>query len=221
MSIGPVMLDISGTALTAEDRKKLMHPLAGGVILFSRNYESPAQLTHLTQEIHALRTPPLLIGIDQEGGRVQRCKAGFTLIPAMREFGRLWDEHPGKARNLAQQTGYIIAAELLACGVDFSFTPVLDMDYGQSGVIGNRAFHHNTQAISELAHALMLGMKQAGMASVGKHFPGHGYTLAIFRQATSYRKNLPKHHGESELHDQLSLFHHFQHRISEFSLLYQ
>ena len=178
MSIGPVMLDLLGTELTDEDRNRLMHPLTGGVILFSRNYESPAQLTRLTQEIHALRTPPLLIGIDQEGGRVQRCKAGFTRIPAMREFGRLWDEHPHKARSLAQQTGYVLAAELLACGVDFSFTPVLDMDYGQSGVIGDRAFHHNTQAISELAHALILGMKEAGMGSVGKHFPGHGYIKA-------------------------------------------
>jgi len=178
MSIGPVMLDLLGKELIDEDRKRLMHPLTGGVILFSRNYESPAQLTRLTQEIHALRTPPLLIGIDQEGGRVQRCKVGFTRIPAMREFGRLWDEHPHTARNLAQQTGYVLAAELLACGVDFSFTPVLDMDYGQSGVIGDRAFHQNAQAISELAHGLMLGMKEAGMASVGKHFPGHGYIKA-------------------------------------------
>ncbi|TCV90230.1 beta-N-acetylhexosaminidase [Sulfurirhabdus autotrophica] len=178
MSLGPVMLDVLGTELTEEDRKRLLHPLTGGVILFSRNYESPAQLTKITQEIHSVRNPPLLIGVDQEGGRVQRCKAGFTRIPPMREFGRIWDEHPHKARQLAQQTGYVLAAELRACGVDFSFTPVLDMDYGQSGVIGDRAFHLNKQAIAELAHSLVLGLKEAGMASVGKHFPGHGYIKA-------------------------------------------
>ena len=178
MSLGPVMLDILGTEMTADDRKRLLHPLTGGVILFSRNYESPTQLMRLTEAIHALRTPPLLIAVDQEGGRVQRCREGFTRIPAMREFGRLWDEHPHKARHLAQQTGYVLAAELRACGVDFSFTPVLDMDYGQSGVIGDRAFHHNPQAIADLAHSLIIGMKEAGMASVGKHFPGHGYIRA-------------------------------------------
>lgn len=178
MSLGPVMLDLLGTELTEEDIKRLMHPLTGGVILFSRNYESPAQLTRLTQEIHALRSQPLLIAVDQEGGRVQRCKAGFTRIPAMREFGRIWDEHRQKARHLAHQTGYVLASELRACGVDFSFAPVLDMDYGQSGVIGDRAFHRDPQAIADLAHSLMLGMKEAGMECVGKHFPGHGYIKA-------------------------------------------
>jgi len=172
------MLDIAGTELSAEDRVRLSHPLVGGVILFSRNYQSNAQLIALTTAIHALRTPPLLIGVDHEGGRVQRFREGFTRLPAMREFGLIWDEHPQRARALAQQAGFVLAAELRAHGVDFSFAPVLDVDWGESGVIGDRAFHRDPQAIAELAHSLMLGMKQAGMAAVGKHFPGHGFVRA-------------------------------------------
>jgi beta-N-acetylhexosaminidase len=172
------MLDVLGTVLTTEDEARLCHPLVGGVILFSRNYESPAQLRELTAAIHALRTPRLLIAVDHEGGRVQRFRAGFTKIPAMRELGKIWGTQSRKARHLAQQSGYVLAAELHACGVDFSFTPVLDIDYGQSGVIGDRAFHTDLQAISELAHSLLLGLKQGGMYSVGKHFPGHGYVKA-------------------------------------------
>jgi beta-N-acetylhexosaminidase len=168
------MLDIEGTQLTADDKRKLRHPLVGGVILFTRNYSSFAQLTELTAEIHALRTPPLLIAVDHEGGRVQRFRAEFTRLAPMRELGRIWDEHPGQARRLAQQTGYVLAAELRAAGVDFSFTPVLDMDYGQSCVIRDRAFHSNPHAIADLAHSLMSGLKSGGMAAVGKHFPGHG-----------------------------------------------
>ncbi len=178
MSLGPVMLDILGTELTAEEREKLTHPLTGGVILFSRNYQSPGHLLALTSAIHALRTPPLLIAVDQEGGRVQRFREGFTRIPPMRELGRIWDRHPHQAKILAHKTGYVLASELRACGVDFSFAPVLDVDYGQSGVIGDRAFHRDPQAIAEMAHGLMLGFKQAGMASVGKHFPGHGFIRA-------------------------------------------
>ncbi|HEX5337310.1 MAG TPA: beta-N-acetylhexosaminidase [Gallionella sp.] len=178
MGLGPVMLDVVGTRLTAEDEARLRHPLVGGVILFKRNYESPAQLAELTAAIHALRTPPLLIAVDHEGGRVQRFREGFTKIPAMREIGKIWDKHPQRARHLAQQAGYVLAAELRACGVDFSFTPVLDVDYGQSSVIGDRAFHSNPQAIAELAHSLLLGLKQGGMHTVGKHFPGHGYVQA-------------------------------------------
>jgi len=178
MGLGPVMLDVLGTQLTAEDEARLIHPLVGGVILFARNYQSPGQLTELTAAIHALRTPPLLIAVDHEGGRVQRFREGFTKIPAMRELGRIWDAHPQRARHLAQQAGYVLAAELRACGVDFSFTPVLDVDYGQSSVIGDRAFHSDPQAIAELAHSLLLGLKQGGMHSVGKHFPGHGYVKA-------------------------------------------
>jgi len=172
------MLDVLGTRLTAEDEVRLMHPLVGGVILFRRNYESPAQLAELTAAIHALRSTPLLIAVDHEGGRVQRFREGFTPIPPMRELGKIWDSHPQRARHLAQQAGYVLAAELRGCGVDFSFTPVLDVDHGQSGVIGDRAFHSDPQAIAELAHSLLLGLKQGGMHSVGKHFPGHGFVVA-------------------------------------------
>ena len=178
MSLGPVMLDIKGTQLTADDKKKLLHPLVGGVILFTRNYSSLSQLAQLTAEIHALRTPPLLIAVDHEGGRVQRFREDFTRLPPMRELGIIWDDHPVKARHLAQQTGYVLAAELRAAGVDLSFTPVLDMDHGQSCIIGDRAFHHKPQAIADLAHSLMSGLKSGGMTAVGKHFPGHGYIEA-------------------------------------------
>jgi beta-N-acetylhexosaminidase len=178
MGIGPVMLDVAGKVLTSEDEKRLRHPLVGGVILFGRNYESPSQLAELTASIRAARTPPLLIAVDHEGGRVQRFREGFTRIPPMRELGKLWDDHPKKAKHLAEQTGWVLAAELRTHGIDFSFTPVLDVDYGSSGVIGDRAFHAEPQAIAELAHSLMLGMKKAGMATVGKHFPGHGFVRA-------------------------------------------
>jgi len=178
MGIGPVMLDVVGKSLTAEDAKRLRHPLVGGVILFARNYESPHQLAELTASIRALRTPQLLISVDHEGGRVQRFREGFTKIPPMRELGKQWDVHAKKARYLAEQTGWVLASELRAHGVDFSFTPVLDVDYGESSVIGDRAFHSEPQAIAELAHSLMVGMKKAGMATVGKHFPGHGFVRA-------------------------------------------
>ena len=178
MGIGPVMLDVAGKVLTPEDEKRLRHPLVGGVILFGRNYESPRQLAELTAGIRAIRTPQLLIAVDHEGGRVQRFREGFTRIPPMREFGKLWDAHPKKAKHLAEQTGWVLASELRAHGIDFSFTPVLDVDYGSSGVIGDRAFHAEPQAIAELAHSLLLGMKKAGMATVGKHFPGHGFVRA-------------------------------------------
>lgn len=178
MGLGPVMLDVAGKVLTTEDEARLRHPLVGGVILFARNYESPSQLCQLTAAIRAVRTPPLLIAVDHEGGRVQRFRSGFTRIPPMRELGKVWDTHPKRAKHLAQQTGFVLAAELRACGVDFSFTPVLDMDYGVSTVIGDRAFHSEPQAIAELAHSLLLGLRQAGMHTVGKHFPGHGYIAA-------------------------------------------
>jgi beta-N-acetylhexosaminidase len=172
------MVDIAGTTLTAEDETRLRHTLVGGVILFTRNYESPEQLAQLTASIHALRTPPLLIAVDHEGGRVQRFIDGFTRLPAMRELGNIWDKNPRRAKHLAQQTGYVLAAELRACGVDFSFTPVLDIDFSVSKVIGNRAFHSDPQAVADLAHSLLLGLKQGGMPTVGKHFPGHGYVHA-------------------------------------------
>jgi len=175
MLLGPIMLDIAGTELTIDDKRRLQHPMTGGVILFTRNYSSLKQLTDLTTEIHALRTPSLLIAVDHEGGKVQRFRNDFTRLPAMRELGEIWDEHPVRARHLAQLTGHVLAAELRACGVDLSFTPVLDIDYGQSCIIGNRAFHRKPQAIGELAHSLMQGLKLGGMEAIGKHFPGHGY----------------------------------------------
>jgi beta-N-acetylhexosaminidase len=178
MSLGPIMLDVVGTELTADDIRRLQHPLVGGVILFKRNFINNAQLKALTSSIHAVRQPPLLIAVDHEGGRVQRFRDGFTKIPPMREFGKIWDKNPKKAKELATEAGWILAAELRAHGVDFSFTPVLDMDYGGSLVIGNRAFHLDAHAISDLAFALMQGLKKGGMAAVGKHFPGHGFVVA-------------------------------------------
>jgi beta-N-acetylhexosaminidase len=178
LPLGPVMADVAGFSLTDGERARLLHPNLGGVILFQRNYESPLQLAALCQEIHALRSPHLLIGVDHEGGRVQRFRAGFTAIPPMRAIGQVWDSHPQLARGLARDAGYIIGAELRAVGVDFSFAPVLDLDYGNSGVIGDRAFHRNPQAVTDLAHALVLGQHEAGMSAVGKHFPGHGYVAA-------------------------------------------
>lgn len=178
MSLGPIMLDVVGTTLSADDIRRLQHPLVGGVILFKRNYENNAQLKALTDSIHAVRQPPLLIAVDHEGGRVQRFREGFTKIPPMREFGKIWDTNPKKAKMLATEAGWILAAELRAHGIDFSFTPVLDMDYGDSLVIGNRAFHLDPQAINDLAFALMQGLKKGGMAAVGKHFPGHGFVVA-------------------------------------------
>lgn len=172
------MLDIAGTSLTAEDRERLSHPLTGGVILFSRNFASPEQLGLLTAEIRALRQPSLLIAVDQEGGRVQRFRDGFTLLPSMRRLGEYWDHAPRLACQLARQVGYVLAAELKACGVDVSFAPVLDLDHGLGYVIGDRSLHRDPQAVSELAHELMLGMREAGMMAVGKHFPGHGAIAA-------------------------------------------
>lgn len=178
MSLGPVMLDVVGTELTADDIRRIQHPLVGGVILFARNFENCEQLKALTASIHEARKPPILIAVDHEGGRVQRFRDGFTKIPPMREFGKVWDKDRQKAKELAVEAGWILAAELRAHGVDFSFTPILDMDYGDSLVIGDRAFHLDPRAINELAFSLMQGLKKGGMAAVGKHFPGHGFVVA-------------------------------------------
>lgn len=177
-SLGPLMLDVEGPRLTAEERAVLLHPLVGGVILFTRNFESLAVLRELTCEIHSLRQPPLLIAIDHEGGRVQRFRHGFTALPPMRALGTLWDSDPACALETARAVGYVLAAELRACGIDLSFTPVLDLDYGASEVIGDRAFHRDPGAVTALAGALIAGLRRAGMANVGKHFPGHGFVVA-------------------------------------------
>ncbi|MCB6182256.1 beta-N-acetylhexosaminidase [Leeia sp. TBRC 13508] len=173
--LGPIIVDIASTELTSLERTRLKHPMVGGVILFARNFESIEQLIKLTAEIRAIRKPSLLISVDHEGGRVQRFKKGFTRIPAMSVFGELWAQDEYKAKTLAEKTGYVLAAELRASGVDFSFAPVLDLDFGRSSVIGNRAFHSNPQVVASIAKSVIRGMKLAGMHPCGKHFPGHGY----------------------------------------------
>lgn len=177
LPLGPLMIDIAGTALTDFDRERLSHPLVGGIILFTRNYSDPAQLRALTAEIHALRQPALLIAVDHEGGRVQRFREGFTRLPAMRTLGEQYDRDADRALSLARQVGLVLAGELQACGVDYSFTPVLDLDYGPSRVIGDRAFHRDPAVVIALAAALGEGLKQGGMGTCGKHFPGHGYVI--------------------------------------------
>ncbi|MDQ3260954.1 MAG: beta-N-acetylhexosaminidase [Pseudomonadota bacterium] len=176
--MGPVMVDVEGLELNEEDRERLRHPLVGGVILFARNYASSEQLRQLTKAIRALKNPELLIAVDHEGGRVQRFRDGFTAIPPMRAFGRLWDRDPARATELIKQTGYVIGAELLAHGVDFSFAPVMDLDHGESSVIGDRSFHRDPAIVTSLARELIGGFAEAGMGWVGKHFPGHGYVRA-------------------------------------------
>ncbi len=176
--LGPVMLDIAGPQMTPAEGELLRHPLVGGVILFTRNYRSPQQLRELTAAIRALRKSELLIAVDHEGGRVQRFREGFSGIPAMRRLGDAWDRDRALACAAARDIAYVLAGELLACGVDFSFTPVLDVDFGESGVIGDRAFHSDPAAIAQLSAALIAGLRAAGMASVGKHFPGHGCVRA-------------------------------------------
>ncbi|WP_180115866.1 beta-N-acetylhexosaminidase [Acinetobacter sp. YH12140] len=174
--IGALMLDIAGTELTQEDIELLQAPQVGGMILFGRNIESPEQVRALTDHMRQIR-PDILIAVDQEGGRVQRLKQGFTLLPAMGKFGELYLTEPEKAVELAERCGWLMAAEVLAVGIDFSFAPVLDLN-DVSDVIGDRGFAKNMQDIIPLASAFLKGMKRAGMASTGKHFPGHGSVKA-------------------------------------------
>ncbi|HEX2390581.1 MAG TPA: beta-N-acetylhexosaminidase [Casimicrobiaceae bacterium] len=172
------MLGIEGLALTADDRARLVDPRVGGVILFARNFESSAQLRALNETIRALR-PELVIGVDHEGGRVQRFRADeFSAIPAMRSLGHAWDSDPATANDAAFRHGRTIAGELRAHGVDVSFTPVLDLDYGASTIIGDRAFHADPVIVADLASALLRGLSAGGVAGVGKHFPGHGFVAA-------------------------------------------
>lgn len=174
MSLGPVMLDIEGTELTQDDVEVLRDPRVGGVILFSRNYRDPQQLHQLTDRIHALRDPKLLVAVDHEGGRVQRFRSDFSALPAVAAFGAAFDTDPDRGLRLAEAGGWLAASELRACGVDFSFSPVLDLRTANSEVIGDRAFHRDADVVVKLARAYCLGMKRGGMAAVGKHFPGHG-----------------------------------------------
>ena len=187
MKPGPITLDVVGQELNAEDRRRILHPLTGGVILFGRNFKDRKQLSKLTADIKKLRSD-VLISIDHEGGRVQRCRTdGFTHLPAMRKLGELWlakkqsthtAESAAQAMAAATACGYVLATELRACGVDFSFTPVLDLDFGRSGVIGDRAFSRDPQIVFALAKSLNEGLRLAGMANCGKHFPGHGWAEA-------------------------------------------
>ncbi|MDB5826873.1 MAG: glycoside hydrolase family 3 domain protein [Variovorax sp.] len=174
----PLVIDVAGIALTAADRRRLTDPLVGGVIHFARNWHDRAQLTALNADIKALR-PDLLICVDHEGGRVQRFRTdGFTRLPSMRSLGEAWMRDPMQATRQATAVGCVLASELRACGVDFSFAPVLDLDYGESSVIGDRSFHRDPRVVALLAKSVMHGMMQAGMANCGKHFPGHGFVKA-------------------------------------------
>ena len=178
MSLGPVMLDIEGVSLTPADRDLLREPAVGGLILFSRNYESPQQAADLVAEIRALRSPPLLVAVDHEGGRVQRFRDGFSVIPPMRVLGRVHDRDPEAALRLARQAGWLIASELRAVGIDLCFAPCVDLDWRVSEVIGDRSFHANPDVVAELATVFSRGLRSAGMAAVAKHFPGHGAVVA-------------------------------------------
>ena len=182
----PVIVDVAGTGLSDDDRRRLAHPLVGGMILFARNWQDREQLAALCAQVKEVRSD-LLVCVDHEGGRVQRFRTdGFTHLPPMRRFGELWmrdargREGSGAMKAMAAATaaGYVLGAELRACGVDFSFTPVLDLDYGESSVIGDRAFHRDPRIATLLARSLMHGLLQAGMANCGKHFPGHGFVKA-------------------------------------------
>jgi len=174
----PVILDIAGHEMNDDDRRRIQHPLTGGLIFFTRNFKSRQQITEVTAEAKALR-PDLLITIDHEGGRVQRFRTdGFTHLPAMRRFGELWMQDPMRAIDATLAAGYVLGAELRACGVEMSYTPVLDLDHERSEVVGDRAFHRDPRVVSMLGQSLMLGLMRTGMQNCCKHFPAHGYAIA-------------------------------------------
>jgi beta-N-acetylhexosaminidase len=178
MSLGPVMVDIAGTALTAADRELLSHPLVGSVILFTRNYTDPQQLQALVADIQSVRSPALLVSVDHEGGRVQRFRPGFSALPPLRRIGQAFDTDAATGLEMARALGWLMACEVLACGLDFSFAPCVDLDYGVSSIIGDRSFHARAAIVSQLAIAYMHGMRDAGMAATAKHYPGHGAVVA-------------------------------------------
>lgn len=176
--MGPLMVDVSGLELTEDDVRLLQSPAVGGVILFARNYQDRSQLAALTGRIHVIKHPRLLIAVDQEGGRVQRFRSGFTELPPLSAFGKIYQRDRSKALHLAESTAWLMASELLEVGIDFSFAPVVDLNFGVSEVIGDRSFHRQVDTVSALANAWIRGMHRAGMASVAKHFPGHGAVAA-------------------------------------------
>lgn len=201
MSLGPLMIDLLGTTVTAEERELLRHPLVGGVILFTRNYVDPEQLTQLVAAIHAERSPPLIVAVDHEGGRVQRFRAGFSVLPPARRIGHEFDLSARAGLELARRMGWLMAAELRSVGVDISFAPDVDLDYGISEIIGDRAFHERPQVVGQLAVAYMHGMRDAGMAATAKHFPAHGAVVADSHLALPVdRRDLP------DLSDDLSVY---------------
>jgi beta-N-acetylhexosaminidase len=178
MTLGPLMVDVAGRTLAPEDRDVLRHPLVGSVILFTRNYENPEQLAALVADIRALRSPPLLVAVDHEGGRVQRFRQGFSVLPAMRRVGQEYELDARQGLAMARSLNWLMAAELRALGIDFSFAPCVDLDYGVSEIIGDRSFHRDPEVVAKLALAAMAGMRDAGMAATAKHFPGHGAVVA-------------------------------------------
>jgi beta-N-acetylhexosaminidase len=171
--IGPLMCDLEGLELTSKEIELIQHPFVGGIILFSRNCESPEQVLQLTTAIRKIK-PNILIAVDQEGGRVQRLQHGFTRLPSANNIGQLYNKDPQQACVVAEAFGWLMATEVLAVGIDFSFAPVLDLDKNLSAVIGDRAFHSKSDSIVKLAEHFIAGMHKAGMAATGKHFPGHG-----------------------------------------------
>ncbi len=176
--MGPLMVDLAGEVLTQEERQVLAHPAVGGIILFARNYRSPAQVRGLVASIRSAADRPVLVAIDQEGGRVQRMRSGFSLLPPARELGDAYDRDPAAGRELARARGRLLALELAAVGIDFSFAPVVDLDYGRSAVIGDRALHRDAEVVADLGMAFVAGARAGGMACVAKHFPGHGWVAA-------------------------------------------
>jgi beta-N-acetylhexosaminidase len=178
MTLGPLMVDVAGKALTPEDREVLRHPLVGSVILFTRNYDNPEQLAALVTDIRGLRSPPLLVAVDHEGGRVQRFRSGFSVLPPARRIGQEFDLNAAQGLAMARSLAWLMAVELRVLGIDFSFAPCVDLDYGVSEIIGDRAYHSNPEQVARLALAAMQGMRQAGMAATAKHFPGHGAVVA-------------------------------------------